>query len=171
MDTQKKDKRNLQGVLNRFENVLAEIKKKGITFGNLNGLLIEDFIDYLQKRSKGEGAKSYYARFKKMLKHAYRKKLMKENILDDVDPKVKGKAKKKDTLTLDEIRILAGTKIESDQIRRAALFCTLTNIAGSVWGGTVYKLTYLVYSALRFQFSISPGRTFFKYPYFGNADC
>ena len=118
----KQDKRNMQGVLNRFESFLAEIKKKGITFGNLNGLLIEDFIDYLQQRSKGEGAKSYYARFKKMLKHAYRKKLMKHNVLDDVERKVKGKAKKKDTLTLEEIRILAGTKIESDQIKRAALF-------------------------------------------------
>lgn len=125
----KKDKRNMQGVLNRFEDFLAEIKKKGITFGNLNGLLIEDFIDYLQQRSKGEGAKSYYARFKKMLKHAYRKKLMKDNVLDEVERKVKGRAKKKDTLTLDEIRTLAATRIESDQIRRAALFCTLTGLA------------------------------------------
>jgi site-specific recombinase XerD len=125
----KKDKRNMQGVLNRFENFLAETKKKRITFGNLNGLIIEDFIDYLQQRSKGEGAKSYYARLKKMLKHAYRKKLMKDNVLDEVERKVKGKAKKKDTLTLDEIRILAVTKIESDQIKRAALFCTLTGLA------------------------------------------
>jgi site-specific recombinase XerD len=125
----KKHKRNMQGVLNRFENFLSEIKKKGLTFGNLNGLLIEDFIDYLQQKSKGEGAKSYYARFKKMLKHAYRKKLMKDNVLDEVERKVKAKAKKKDTLTLDEIRILAATKIENEQIKRAALFCTLTGLA------------------------------------------
>jgi integrase len=125
----KKDKRNMQGVLNRFKNFLSEINKKEITFGNLTGLLIEDFIDYLQQRSKGEGAKSYYARFKKMLKHAHRKKLMKDNVLDEVERKVKGRAKKKDTLTLNEIRILAATKIESDQIRRAALFCTLTGLA------------------------------------------
>ena len=31
-------------------------------------------------------------------------------------------------------------------------------------------LNLLVNSILRFQFSISTGRTFFKYPYFGNAD-
>ena len=41
-DYSKKDKRNMQGVLNRFSNFLVEIKKEGITFGNLNDLLIDD---------------------------------------------------------------------------------------------------------------------------------
>ncbi|MEO7769327.1 MAG: hypothetical protein ABIS01_17975 [Ferruginibacter sp.] len=31
----KKDKRNMQGAVNRFPNFLSEIKKTGITFGNL----------------------------------------------------------------------------------------------------------------------------------------
>jgi len=37
-----------------------------------------------------------------------------------------------------------------------------SNVAGSVWGWTVNKLTYSAYSTLHFQFSISTGRTFFK---------
>ena len=125
----KKDKRNMQGVLKRFNDFLKEIKKTGLTFGNLTALLIEDFIDYLQARSTGEGAKSYYNRFKKMIKHAYRKRFLKTNVLDEVERKAKGKANKKDVLTLAEIATLAATPIESSEVKRAALFSTVTGLA------------------------------------------
>lgn len=125
----KKDKRNMQGVLNRFNDFLKESKKIGLTFGNLDALLIEDFIDYLQLKSTGEGAKSYYSRFKKMLKIAYRRNFLKENILDKVEGTAKGNAKKKDTLTLEEIKKLADTTIESMEVRRAALFCSVTGLS------------------------------------------
>jgi len=125
----KKDKRNMQGVLNRFNDFLKKEKKTGLVFGNITALLIEDFIDYLQANSTGEGAKSYYNRFKKMLKTAFRKKIMKENVLDDVERKVKGKAKKKDTLTLEDMKLLAGTPSGSSEVKRAALFCSVTGLA------------------------------------------
>ncbi len=125
----KKDIRNMQGVLNRFSTFLKEQKKTGLTFGDLNALLIEDFIDYLQSRSTGEGARSYYNRFKKMLKNSYRKKLLRENILDHVEKKAKGKAKKKDTLTLEDLKLLAATDIKNQEVRRAALFCSVTGLA------------------------------------------
>lgn len=124
----KKDKRNMQGALNRFADYLIEIKKPGLTFGNLTALIIEDFIDYLEANSTGEGAVSYYSRFKKMIKQAYRKKLMKENVLDFVERKVKGKAKKKDTLTLEELKILSATPTESSEVRRAFLFTCVTGL-------------------------------------------
>ena len=124
----KKDKRNMQGVQNRFTDYLKEIKKEGLTFGNLNALLIEDFIDYLENKSKGEGAASYYSRFKKMIKQAYRKKLMKENVLDFVERKVKGKASKKDILTLEELKSLAATPTESSEVKRAFLFSCVTGL-------------------------------------------
>ena len=125
----KKDKKNMKGVLNRFISFLAIEKKTGLTFGNINDLLIEDFIDYLQANSTGEGAKSYYARFKKMLKNAFRKGMMQVNVLDKVEKAATGKAKKKDTLTLEEIKTLAATKTESGEVRRAALFCSMTGLA------------------------------------------
>ena len=124
----KKDKRNMQGALNRFSSYLIEIGKTGLTFGNLNALLIEDFIDYLEANSTGEGASSYYSRFKKMIKQAYRKKLLKDNVLDSVERKVKGKAKKKDALTIDELKTLAATATESSEIRKAFLFCCVTGL-------------------------------------------
>src|SRR4051812_8732214 len=66
----KKDKRNMQGALNRFAAFLREDKKAGLTFGSLNALIIEDFIEFLEHNSTGEGAASYYNRFKKMIKQA-----------------------------------------------------------------------------------------------------
>lgn len=124
----KKDKRNMQGVLNRFSDYLIEEKKTGLTFGNLTALIIEDFIDYLEAHSTGEGASSYYSRFKKMIKQAYRQRLMKDNILDLVERKVKGKAKRKDTLTIDELKILSATPTESSEVRRAFLFCCVSGL-------------------------------------------
>lgn len=124
----KKDKRNLQGALNRFKDYLIEIKKQGLVFGALTSLHIEDFIDFLEANSTGEGAISYYSRFKKMIKQAYRQRLLKDNVLDFVKRKVKGKAKKKDILTLAELKILSGTPIESSEVRRAFLFCSVTGL-------------------------------------------
>lgn len=64
----KKDKRNLQGTLNRFKFFLEEEKKGYLPFGRLSELLITEFQDYLQARSWGEGASSYFNRFKNMIK-------------------------------------------------------------------------------------------------------
>lgn len=124
----KQDKRNMQGALNRFKNFLISINKPAPTFGNLTALLIEDFIEYLEAGSTGEGPSSYYNRFKKMIKQAYRKRLMKENILDQVERKIKGKAKKKDVLNLEEIKLLASTPTESGEVRRAFLYSCLTGL-------------------------------------------
>jgi integrase len=124
----KKDKRNMQGAVNRFTAFLIEDKKTGLTFGSLNALIIEDFIEFLEANSTGEGAMSYYNRFKKMIKQAFRKKLMKDNVLDFVERKIKGKAKKKDVLTLDELKILSATNTESSEIRKAFLFTCVTGL-------------------------------------------
>jgi integrase/recombinase XerD len=124
----KKDKRTIQGALNRFHNFLIEVKKQGLTFGNIDALLIEDFIDYLEANSTGEGARSYYNRFKKMMRQAYRKKLMKTNVLDFVERKATGKAKKKDILTLDELKTLNATPTESSEVKRAFLFACVTGL-------------------------------------------
>lgn len=125
----KKDKRNMQGVLNRFSDFLKIEKATGLTFGNITALLVEDFIDYLQDNSTGEGAKSYYSRFKKMLKYAFRQRVMDRNLIDFVEKTAKGKAGKKDALTLEEIKLLAATPTESSEVKRAALFSTVTGLA------------------------------------------
>jgi integrase/recombinase XerD len=123
------DKKNMSGVLGRFKDFLAIKKLKKLTFKTIDPILIEEFIDYLEKNSKGEGAKSYYARFKKMLKHAYRRGFLKLNILDKVERTCRGKADKKDALTLEEIQILSQIPINSPEVKRAALFSCVTGLA------------------------------------------
>lgn len=123
----KKDKRNMQGVLNRFKTFLIEDKKQGLPFGRLSELLISDFQDYLRQHSTGEGASSYFSRFKKMIKHAYRQKLLTTNPADDVKT-IRGNAKKKDTLTMAEITALANTSTESTEVKRAFLFSCVTGL-------------------------------------------
>jgi len=124
----KKDKRNMQGALNRFKDFLSAQKKGKLTFSELTPLLIEDFLEYLNERSTGEGASSYYNRFKKMLKHAYRKNLLADNPFEKVETKPKGKAAKKDVLTLEEITLLANTPIQSNEVKRAFLFSCMTGL-------------------------------------------
>jgi integrase/recombinase XerD len=124
----KKDVRMMQAALDRFINFLKEERKAGLTFQNLTPLLIEDFMEYLDSKSYGEGAISYYKRFKKMIKQAYRKNLLKANPADRVEKKLKGKAAKKDILTLAELKVLAATPIASSEVRRAFLFCCVTGL-------------------------------------------
>jgi len=124
----KKDIRMMQAALKKFEMFLQEEKKAGLTFQNLTPLLIEDFMENLDHSHFGEGAMSYYKRFKKMLRQAYRRKLMQANPFDNVEKKLKGKAAKKDILTLPELKILAATKTESSEVRRAFLFCCVTGL-------------------------------------------
>ena len=54
---------------------------------------------------------------------------MQANILDLVEKIPTGDAKKKDTLTQEEIKLLSSTPINSSQIKRAALFSYLTGLA------------------------------------------
>jgi site-specific recombinase XerD len=124
----KKDKRNMQGALNRFKDFLIEKKLSGLTFARLTGDLIRTFQDYLRARSIGEGASSYFNRFKKMVKAAYRAKLLQTNPAAEV-PTRQGRAKRRDTLTMEEIKRLNDTPTESDQVKRAFLFTCMTGLA------------------------------------------
>lgn len=124
----KKDKRSMQSVLNKFSKFLIGLRKPNLTFAELQPLMIEDFVEYLEEGSIGEGARSYFNRFKKMIRHAYRKRIMKNNVLDFVERKATGKARKKDVLTLVELKLLSETPINSLEIKRAFLFTCVTGL-------------------------------------------
>jgi len=151
----KKDKRTMQSARNHFVKYLSKTKNANLTFDNLTALIIEDFIDYLESISTGEGASSYYSRFKKMIKHAFRKRLMKENVLDYVERKVSGKAKKKDTLTIPELKILNATPTESSEVKRAFLFSC---VSGLRWGD-IKVLKWSSVNISNKQMDITQGKT------------
>jgi len=129
----KKDIRNIEGAKNRFKAFLENKKLSSLTFGNLTPLLIEEFISYLESKSEGEGAKSYYGRFRKMINNAYKSRILKENILDFVSKSPKGEAIEKDTLTTEELQILLNTPFKNKykDIKNAFLLASMTGLR---WG-------------------------------------
>lgn len=120
----KKDKRNLQGALNKFIECNGQI-----TFNALTPAAIDKYIDHLESNQAGEGAKSYFNRFNKMVKHAYKIGMIRVNPILQTDKKVRGRASKRDILTLDEVRKLKNTTMSNDHVRRAALLSCVTGLA------------------------------------------
>ena len=123
------DKRNMQGALDRFKDMIASKNIKNLTFSQLDAVLLEDFQRYLESTSRGEGPSSYYNRFTKMIRRAQRKKILRVNVLGEVERKIKGKAAKKDTLTLEEMQKVIDTPVQSEIVRTAALFSFFTGLA------------------------------------------
>ena len=124
----KKDKRNMEGACNRFKDFMKKEGIKSITMKQLNENIIHKYAEYLSDTSEGEGASSYFKRFKKMIKQAVREKVILSNPASDVTIK-KDDSLVKDVLTIEEIKILAGTSITNMQVRNAFLFCCFTGLS------------------------------------------
>lgn len=92
--------------------------------------MITGFTEYLQRRFKGEGAHTLYARFKKILKAAVEADILRKNPTTGVVIKVDNGALKKDVLSIDEIKQLITTHYpgESTDIRRAFIFCLYSGL-------------------------------------------
>ena len=126
----KKDKRNIEGVLKRF---LLFAKEEGIvltTMKKLNSGIVSDFADYLKSTCKGEGANSYFARFKKVLNKAVKDGLITKSPADGIVIK-KDNSRMKDVLTIEEIQLLANVEIGNSQVKNAFLFCCFTGLRWS----------------------------------------
>lgn len=125
----KKDLRNIRGVYNKFKLFLKANKCEKLTFSNLTPHFIEKFMSHLEDISTGEGSSSYYKRFKKMIFSAYKDRVLKENILLDVTKKLNGVAKKKETLTKEELKLLSNTPFRNKEITDAFIFCCATGLS------------------------------------------
>lgn len=126
----KKDIKMLKVALNRFKDFLhctEEYRKfeKRITPDQITPNMIEAYTEYLKIRSKGEGAKSIYARFKKVVKNAVKQDIMRKNPCNDITIKVDEQLLKKEVLSQDEIQRLITTHYDNENpnIRRAFIFC------------------------------------------------
>lgn len=131
----KKDVRMLVMALNRFKDFLRdtpEYKKflHGLKSEHITKDMIEDFTEYLQSRSKGEGAKSVYQRFKKVVNYAIEHDVMVKNPCKGISIKADDQIIKKDVLSQEEIETLINTTYEgqNQNIRKAfiiSLYCGL----------------------------------------------
>lgn len=126
----KKDIRMVEIALKRFIDFLHDtpeyrkyaqkIKPEQITKD-----MVETFTEYLQGRSIGEGAKSIYARFKKVIKYAIEHDAMLKNPCTGIVIKVDDQQLRKEILAPEEIQRLIATHYdhENPHIRRAFILC------------------------------------------------
>ena len=131
----KKDYRMVEVALHRFKDFLNETPEynkfaKKIKPEQITKDMVEAYTEYLQSRSVGEGAKSIYARFKKVVKYAIEHDVMIKNPCLGVVIKVDEQQLKKDVLSLEEIQLLVKTHYENENpnIRRAFVFCLYSGL-------------------------------------------
>ena len=124
---EKSDLRNMQGAVNKFKKDLDTKGISSIKAMQVDENLIIGYKEYLEKGSKGEGAASYFARFKKILKQALRDKIFLTNPAMDVTLK-KSDSLEKDILSFEEIQLLAKTDCPNSEVKRAFLLSCLTGL-------------------------------------------
>ncbi len=126
----KKDVRMLKIALQRFKDFLNDTPEyrrfaKGLKPEQMSKDMMIAFAEYLQSRSVGEGAKSIYQRFKKVIKYAIDHDDMTKNPCTGVSIKIDDQILRKDVLSLDEEKALIATHYEGENpnIRRAFIMC------------------------------------------------
>ena len=129
----KKDLRMVQIALSRFKDFLKEqypIYEFSIKPELITKDMIVQFVDYLQSRSIGEGAKSIYQRFKKVIRHAIDHDVMLKDPCKDVPCKVDEQILRKDVLSLEEVQVLINCHYENENpnVRRAFIFCLYSGL-------------------------------------------
>ena len=127
----KKDVRMLKGAIERFKTYLSETlpgsKLATFKLSSIDKKMLVDFVDYLKEKSKGEGAHSYFQRFKKVLTHAVEEGIILKSPAFKVECKgVEGL--RKDILSNDEIALLAKTPCQNSNIKRAFIFSCCTGL-------------------------------------------
>lgn len=126
----KKDYRMVVIALKRFRDFLHDTPEynkfeKRIKPEQITKDIVEAYTEYLQSRSVGEGAKSIYARFKKVIKYAVEHDVISKNPCNGIVIKVDEQILKKEVLSPEEIQRLIATHYDNENpnIRRAFIFC------------------------------------------------
>lgn len=126
----KKDYRMMVLTLNRFKDFLKETEEYNkyalfIKPEQITKDMVSNFVDYIQSRSKGEGAMNIFQKFKKVIKYAVDHDVILKNPCTGIVCKIDKQVLRKDVLSMDEIQTLIKThyKNESNEIRRAFIFC------------------------------------------------
>ena len=126
----KADKRMVNGSYVRFVEFLNQHHpnlSKTLQANQLTKPLLEEYKDYLLANGVGEGPRSYFKRFKKILNAAVAEKILPENPANGVVCRA-DEGLKKQILSLDEIQRLAQAKCGNNEVKRAFLFCCYSGI-------------------------------------------
>lgn len=137
------DKAVLQGALNNFKGFLAEEYpqyKDMITPNCLNKEMIQRFVWYLEDNHKGQGAETYYKRFKRLINYAVDNDVIRKSPCKGVTTSKLDDMLAKDILSDEELVRLFDTHYqgENPEIRRAFAVTCLCGIRRC----DVVKLSY-----------------------------
>ena len=131
----KKDKRMIKGAVKYFQDFICSrpdmsIYKERLNIEAITPVMVRAFCDYLCATHQGEGANTYYSRFKKTLKYAVEREILLKSPCEGITLQIDKGTIKKDILSPEEIKQLLHTHYEGENpnIRRAfafSLFCGL----------------------------------------------
>lgn len=130
LEYNKKDVRMIEASLKRFKTFVDNPRLK---LSDISHLTMVGFMNYLNDKSglSGETPHNYFTRFKKILKDAELKNLIRDNPTKNIKFQKKtggGDELKKQILTSDELQILANTQCGNEELRKAFLFACYTGL-------------------------------------------
>lgn len=124
----KKDVRMIKGAIIRFRDFITishPMYQDTLQPQQLSKDMVAGYVQYLEANSKGEGARGYFQRFKKIIKQAVEKDILAKDPCNGILCKVDDQTLKKDILSTEEMQLLISTTYtgQNDNIRRAFIFC------------------------------------------------
>ena len=161
----KKDIRMVQIALSRFKDFFLKEKypmnECSIKPELITKEMMEQFVAYLQSRSVGEGAKSIYQRFKKVIRYAIEHDVMLKDPCKDVTCKVDSQMLRKDVLSPEEIQKLINCHYDNETptIRRAFIFCLYCGLRFCDVKDLTYKNVDYANRLLKFEQSKTKGHS------------
>jgi site-specific recombinase XerD len=92
--------------------------------------MMASFVVYLESKSKGEGARGYFQRFKKVIKHAVENNIIAKNPCTGIVCKIDDQILRKNVLSIEELNKLVSTtyKGQNPEIRRGFIFSLYTGV-------------------------------------------
>jgi len=123
--------------------------------------MMEQFVAYLQSRSVGEGAKSIFQRFKKVIRYAIDHDVMLKDPCKGVTCKVDSQILRKDVLSPEEIQKLVDCHYDNENptVRRAFIFCLYCGLRFCDVKDLTYKNVDYANRLLKFEQSKTKGHS------------
>lgn len=134
----KKDTKSNEGSWKGYIKHLLIFADENLTFNLIDVQFCKDFKQYLEKKAtKTDGkkissgtAQSYYTKLRTSLNEAVKKKIIPNNPAKEIEIP-KAVTKKREYLTLDELKALQKAECRYDVLKRAFIFSCLTGIRWS----------------------------------------
>ena len=160
----KRDKKSVKQGLTRFTDFLRDTPRYnrfigGIKINQIDREMIFAFTEYLQSRSRGTGAKSIYARFKKVFKYAIDNDIISKDPTQGISIKADLNRISKEILSIDEINKLSKTPYHKKEIQRAFLFCCYTGVRFCDVVALTFKNIDRANNLLKFEQNKTKGRS------------